>query len=142
VIIALTLAALNDVDVKMYDIDNAYLTYPITEKVWTVLGTEFGDDAGKRALIVRALYGLHSAGAAFRNQLSECMHHLGWSTCHSERDFWMKAETRPDDGVLYWACILIYVDDIRCVHHEPGTPLDKLDEYFKMKEGSIQVQTF
>jgi hypothetical protein len=54
----------------------------------------------------------------------------------------MKAETRPDDGVLYWAYILIYVDDILCVHHDPGSPLAKLDEYFKMKEGSIQVPTF
>jgi hypothetical protein len=36
--IARTLAALNDVDVKMVDIENAYLTAPITEKVWTVLG--------------------------------------------------------------------------------------------------------
>jgi hypothetical protein len=36
--IALTLAALNDLDVKMADIENAYLTAPITEKVWTVLG--------------------------------------------------------------------------------------------------------
>jgi hypothetical protein len=34
------------------------------------------------------------------------------------------------------------VDDILCVHHEPGSPLGKLDEYFKMKEGSIQVPTF
>jgi hypothetical protein len=58
VIIALTLAALNDAYVKMADIENAYLTAPITEKVCTVLGPEFGDDAGKRALIVRALYGL------------------------------------------------------------------------------------
>jgi hypothetical protein len=54
----------------------------------------------------------------------------------------MKAETRPDDGVLYWANILIYMDDILCVHHDPGSPLAKLDEYFKMKEGSIQVTTF
>jgi hypothetical protein len=54
----------------------------------------------------------------------------------------MKAETHPDDGVLYWAYILIYVDDILCVHHDPGAPLAKLDEYFKMKEGSIQVPTF
>jgi hypothetical protein len=36
--IALALAALNDVDVKMDDIENAYLTAPLTEKVWTVLG--------------------------------------------------------------------------------------------------------
>jgi hypothetical protein len=28
------------------------------------------------------------------------------------------------------------------VHHDPGTPLAKLDDYFKMKEGSIQVPTF
>jgi hypothetical protein len=81
-----------------------------------VIGPEFGDDAGKRALIVRALYGLKSAGAAFRNHLVECMNHLGWNPCRAVRDLCMKAETRPDDGVLYWAYILIYVDDILCVH--------------------------
>jgi hypothetical protein len=37
---------------------------------------------------------------------------------------------------------MIYVDDILCVHHDPGAPLVKLDEYFKMKEDSIQVTTF
>jgi hypothetical protein len=46
--IALTLADLNDVDVKMADIENAYLTAPITDKIWNVLDPEFGDDAGKR----------------------------------------------------------------------------------------------
>jgi hypothetical protein len=55
----------------MADIENAYLTAPITEKVLCVLGPEFGNDAGKLALIVRALYGLDSAGAAFRNHLAE-----------------------------------------------------------------------
>jgi hypothetical protein len=70
------------------------------------------------------------------------MKHLGWEPCRSDRDLWMKAETRPNDGVRYWAYILIYVDDILCVHHDPGTPLAKLDEYFKMKEGSIQVPNF
>jgi hypothetical protein len=139
---ARTLAALNDFDVKMADIENAYLTAPITEKVWTVLGPEFGDDAGNRALIVSTLYGLKSTGADFRNHLAECMKHLGWNPCRDDRDLWMKAETRPDDGVLYWAYILIYVDDSLCVPHDPGTPLAKLDEYFKMKEGSIQVPTF
>jgi hypothetical protein len=36
--VALTLDALNDLDVNMADVENAYLTAPITEKVWTVLG--------------------------------------------------------------------------------------------------------
>jgi hypothetical protein len=102
-----------------------------------VLGQEFVDDAGKRALIVRALYGLKSVGAAFRNHLAECMKHLGWIPCRADRELWMKAETSPDDGALYWAYILIYVDDILCVHYDPGAQLVKLDEYFKMKEGSI-----
>jgi hypothetical protein len=34
------------------------------------------------------------------------------------------------------------MDDILCVHRDPGAPLVKLDEYFKMKEDSIQVPTF
>jgi hypothetical protein len=54
----------------------------------------------------------------------------------------MKADTRPEDGVIYWAYILIYVDNIIYVHHGTGTPLAKLYENFKMKEGSIQVPTF
>jgi hypothetical protein len=36
---------------------------------------------------------------------------------------------------------LIYIDDILCVYHCPGTPVTKSDEYFKTKEGSIQVPT-
>ena len=138
---SLNMDALNDLYVKMADIENVYLTAPINENIWTVLGPKFGDDAGKYALIVRALYGLKSAGAAFRNHLAECMKHLGWMPCRADIYLWMKPETRPDDGVLYWAYILIHVDDILCVHHDPGTPLAKLDEYFKMKKGSIQVPT-
>jgi hypothetical protein len=107
-----------------------------------VLGPEFGDDTENHALIVRALHGLNSAGAAFRNHLAELMKHLGWNPCHADKDLWMKAEARPDDGVLYWSYIFIYVDETLCVHHDPGAPLEMLDEYFKMKEGSIQVPTF
>jgi hypothetical protein len=38
--ITYALAALNDLDVKMADIENVYLTAPIYEKLWTVLGPE------------------------------------------------------------------------------------------------------
>jgi hypothetical protein len=107
-----------------------------------VLGPEFGDNAGKRSLIKRAIYGLKSAGVAFRNHLASCMDHLGWKPCLIDRDLWMKEETRPDDDMKYWAYILIYVDDIVCVHHDPGTSLAQIDKYFKMKPGSIMEPTF
>ena len=71
--IALTLAALNDLEVKTLDIQNAYLTAPCSEKVHTTLGTEFGENKGKTAIIVRALYGLASSGASFRNHLEDSM---------------------------------------------------------------------
>jgi hypothetical protein len=45
--IELTLAALNDLDVNMDDVENAYLTAPNTEKIWKVLGPESGADAGR-----------------------------------------------------------------------------------------------
>ena len=47
VCLALTIAALDDLEVKFGDVLNAYITAPITEKVWTILGPEFGPDASK-----------------------------------------------------------------------------------------------
>jgi hypothetical protein len=66
--IALTIAALNDLRVMSADIQNAYLNSPCYEKIRTVLGPEFGPDkADKRAIVVRALYGLKFPGASFRH---------------------------------------------------------------------------
>ncbi len=63
--LALTFASLNDLEVEVGNVLNAYITAPGKEKVWTILGPEFGLDSGKSDIIVRALYGLKSAGAAF-----------------------------------------------------------------------------
>jgi hypothetical protein len=62
--LALTFASLNDLEVKVGDVLNAYITAPVKEKVWTILGPEFGHDSGKSAVVVHALYGLKSASAA------------------------------------------------------------------------------
>ncbi len=63
--LALTIASLNDLEVKVGDVLNNYITAPVKEKVRTILGPEFGHDTGRSAIIVRALYGLKSAGATF-----------------------------------------------------------------------------
>jgi hypothetical protein len=135
--IALTIAALNALEVKASDIQNAYLTAPITEKIWTKLGPEWGSDRGKKALIVRSLYGLKSAGASFRNHLADCMRTLGYEPCLADPDLWYKPMTRPDDGHKYYAYMLLYVDDCLCIHHDGVSALKELDHYFKMKKGSI-----
>ena len=124
--IALLMAALNDLEVKVGDVLNAYITAPITEKVWTVLGPEFGNDVGKSAIIVRALYGLKSSGAAFRAHLASFMRQMEYTSCKADPDLWYKAETRPDTGKRYYAYILCYVDDILCIHHDPMTVLNRI----------------
>ena len=42
--IALTIAALNDLQILACDIQNAYLTAPCREKIYTVAGPEFGSE--------------------------------------------------------------------------------------------------
>ena len=135
--IALTVAALNDLEVKTSDIHNAYLTVPCEEKLWTTLGPEFGPDNGKQALIVRALYGLSSARASFGRHLADCMRALGYESCKAGVDLWYKPMTRPDDNVPYYAYVLLYVDDCMAISHDATTTLREIDKFFQMKPGSI-----
>ncbi len=97
------LAALNDLQVKVGDVLNVYITAPVTEKVWTIFGPEFGQDAGKSTIIVHALYGLKSAGAAFCIHLATFMRQMGYMSCKADPDLWLKAKTQPDDNAWYYA---------------------------------------
>ena len=50
--IDLTLAALNDLPIKVVDIQYSYITAPVTEKKWKVLVPELVEDAGRKAILV------------------------------------------------------------------------------------------
>ena len=67
------MAKLHDLDIKAADVLYAYVMASNHEKTWTVLGSEYGDDAGKSAIIVRALYSVKSAGASLRAHLAQYM---------------------------------------------------------------------
>ena len=82
------MAALNDPNVKVGEVLNAYITAPITKKVLTVLGPELGINAGKSAIIACTLYGLKSAGAAFCTHLASFMHQMGYTSCKADPDLW------------------------------------------------------
>jgi hypothetical protein len=69
--IAVTIAALNDLKIFACDIQNAFLTAPCREKLYTVAGPEYGSNEGEIMIVVRALYDLKSAGATFRAFLGE-----------------------------------------------------------------------
>ena len=85
VCIALILAALNILEFKAAVL-NAYMMASNNGNMWSVLGSEFGNDAGKSAIIVRVLFGLKSACASFRAHLAQCMEELVYEFCKSYPD--------------------------------------------------------
>ncbi len=84
------LAALNDLKVLSADLGNAYLNAPNREKVYAVAGKEFVNGAGQNVIIVRALYGLKSAGAAWRAHLAGSLSSIGYKSCLADPDVWLR----------------------------------------------------
>jgi len=135
--LGLMIAALNDLEIFSADIQNAYLTSPCHEKIWTVLGPEFGPERmGRKALIVRALYGLKSAGAAFRNHLASCLGHLGYQSSKGDPDVWFRPATKVT-GEKYYEYLFVYTDDILAIGVNPKEVLARLNKYFSLKPDSI-----
>jgi hypothetical protein len=134
--ITLTIAALNDLDVLGADISNTYLTAPTTEQVWTILGAEWRPDAGKRAIIVRALYGLKSSGAAYHNHFASYLRKLKFHSCLADPDVWLRLGWRQD-GTEYYEYLLVYVDDLLAISEQPKLILDDVNTYFHLKPESV-----
>ena len=128
--IGLTITALNNLQVKASDVQNAFLMAPCEEQIWTMLGPEFGADAGKKTFLVCALYSLKSARALFSCHLVDCMRTLGYSSCKADSDLWYKPITCPDDGFEYYTYILFYIVDCLAIHHDTESILYELDKYF------------
>ncbi|KAL7568472.1 hypothetical protein ACA910_012183 [Epithemia clementina (nom. ined.)] len=112
--IAFLIASLNGLHVLMGDVQNAYLNAPTKEKTYTIAGLEFGTNkVGLPALITRALYGLKSSAAQWRDHISATIRDMGFKSCLADPDVWLRANTKPD-GFQYYKYVLVYIDDILC----------------------------
>ena len=135
--IALTYAALNGLDVTAADVKNAYLTAPTSERHYIICTKEFGENAGKRAIITRALYGGLKAGRDFWLYVRECMLALNYKSCLADPDVWMKPETLPN-GTTVWSYVLLYTDDVLIISNRGEEIIrNEIGKYFRFKEDSI-----
>lgn len=139
--ICLLLAALNDLEVQAADIENAYLTADCREKCWTMGGKEFGSNAGKPFIIRKALYGLKSSGAAFREHLAQRLDEIGFKSSTADPDVWLRPATKPD-GEQYYEYMLVYVDDLLCISHDPYRPMKQIAEVLRFKKDKIEPPEF
>jgi hypothetical protein len=129
---------LNDLDVKAADVGNAYLNAPTKERVYTTAGPEFGAELqGRLIIIVRALYGLKSSGAAWRNHLANTLHSMGFRSSLADPDVWLCPAVKVS-GETYYEYIFVYVDDLLVLSEDPGKIMAVISQCYRLKNDSIQ----
>jgi len=129
--IMFTIAALNDLPILSCDVQSAYLHAPTKEKVYTTAGLEFGaSQVGKSVLIVRALYGLLSSGARWRD-------HMDFVRSQGDPDVWMRPAVKPNAS-YYYEYVLVYVDDLLAISLKAEDIMDGIKKVYPLKAGSLK----
>lgn len=112
------------------DVGNAFCTAPNVEKVWSKAGVEFGDKAGCKITLKRALYGTRTASRSFHEFLGELLLRMGFQPSRADQDLWWKKS--PDyEGYDY---IATHVDDIICAARDPSTYMSQIEQEFKLRD--------
>ena len=135
--IFLLLATLNEVDIQSADVQNAFLSAPVLEKVWLTAGPEFGPEQGKNMIVVRALYGLKSASASFRSFMARKLDEMGFKSSKGDFDIWMRPASKPD-GYQYYEYVMLYVDDIMTASHNALELMKDIGQGIKYKNDTIE----
>ena len=66
------------------------------ERVGVETGPNFVSEAGKNMLVRKALYGLKSSGAAFREFLAETVDAMGYRLSYTDPDLCLMSAVKPD----------------------------------------------
>jgi hypothetical protein len=135
--IAFLIAALNGLSILSCDIQNAYLTADCRERIYCIAGPEFGSEAGSIMIVKKALYGLKTSGAAFRAHLAETLYGLNYTPTRGDPDVWIRPGVKQA-GFEYYEMVLVYVDDILCMSHDPRATMEGIQGTFKLKDDRIE----
>ncbi len=140
--IAFLVAALNDLEILAADIGNAYLQAPAREKVHTTAGPEFGpNNVGKTVIVIRAMYGLKSSGAAWHAKFSETLRSMNFTPSLADPDVWLRPATK-DSGFEYYEYILVYVDDILVLSAAPLPIMKTIQATYRLKDPPAPPSTY
>jgi hypothetical protein len=84
------------------DVQNAYYNALKAKCFYTTAGHDVGpENEGRPVVIVRALYGLKSSGARWRDHFAAMLRDLGFTGCLADPDVNMRPNVKPD-GLKYW----------------------------------------
>jgi hypothetical protein len=129
---------------KVYYMDSN-ATYPSSKEktgYWIGVSKHLGDAltyeilAGKHAVIVRALYGLKTSGAAYRNHFASYLRSLGFMSCLADPDIWLRT-AKGQEGDEFYEYLLVYTDNLLAIATNPKAILDDVNVYFNLKPESV-----
>eukprot|EP00978_Attheya_sp_CCMP212_P015199 scaffold39151_cov46-Attheya_sp.AAC.1 len=118
---------MNNLQVCVADVGNAFLYGKTREKVYVIAGPEFGDDAGKRMIIDKGLYGLRTSGARFHEHLSAKLRTLGFVPSKADDDLGIRAQAD------HYEFIATYVDDLLVFSCDPNPIIDEIKDDYILK---------
>ena len=104
-----------------------YLYAKTKEKVYTILGPEYGELGGKVLIFYKSLYGLKTSGARFHEHLSDTLKRLGFRPSKADADLWIK------DCGTHYEYIARYVDDILVFSKAPQRILDDMGKIYTLQ---------
>ena len=129
------IAALNDLDIKMCDIGNAYLNAETRERLWFRAGKEWGSKAGCEVIIVRALYGLKSSRSEWKKIFAIYIRNiLGYTSCIGADDNVYLRLEKNEEGEEYYSYLVVYIDDVLAIHKDPDKVLNLVNRDYRLKE--------
>jgi hypothetical protein len=124
------------------DIGNAYLQAPAREKVHTTAGPEFGhNNTGKTVIIIRAMYGLKSSGAAWHAKFSETLRSMNFHPSLADPDVWFRPATK-DSGFEYYEYILVYINDVLVISAMPSPVMKTIQNAYRLKDPPAPHSTY
>ena len=128
--IGFLLAYLHVIHITTIDLENSYLNALCEEKIWFVGGDECGQDKGRAIIIVRALYGLRSAGLSWRSALAAAFREIVLEPLTTDPNIYIRAEMSRDE-YKYCEMLLVYVDYIMIVYHLCDKVANKIGDFYK-----------
>jgi len=107
------------------DISSAYIQAFTQEKVFVVAGPEFGKLQGKRMIIIKALYGLKSAGANWHQKLASNLLEMGFEPSKADYNLWIR------ECADHYEYVAVIVDDLLIFSRNPDTITGPLQTTYK-----------
>jgi hypothetical protein len=89
-------------------------------------------------IVTRALYGLRTSGASWRQMLSDTLTspEFGYRQSRGDPDVYLRRRTRPNDQD-YYEIVLVFVDDILCISHDPKGFMERIGKVYDLR-GSVE----